>query len=178
MVFQFFILCVVIFFAPLVPPVLSPLGFTMTAVLVAQKANPWIVSLVTIAMGVITSTIIRHIQNYVIRKLNEKEKIEGKNIFVRLINVMNSYSKNQNKINKLSSRRERYTKTRSGKIATFIFAIFCFLPVFPDIVSIRLLYRKIKFPAFILAVIIGKSISHIPIIFAGKSIIDLLRLWI
>jgi hypothetical protein len=40
------------------------------------------------------------------------------------------------------------------------------------------LYKKIRFPYFILAVIIGKSISHIPFIFLWKSILQLLHLQI
>ncbi len=65
---------------------------------------------------------------------------------------------------------------KSGRIITFFFAIFCFLPILPDIIGTRILYKKIKFPYFIVAVIIGKSVTHIPFIFLGKWIAQILHL--
>jgi len=61
---------------------------------------------------------------------------------------------------------------------TFVFAILCYLPILPDIIGTRILYKKIKLPYFIIAVIIGKSITHIPFIFLGKSLAQILNLWI
>jgi len=176
MVLQYFILWIVVFFAPLVPPILSPLGFTLTGILVAQKANPRILSLITVGVATLSAMIIRKLQNHIITKLTLSEKLPGKDIFSRIINSSNSYFKRQQKIAKISIKWEEYIKTKTGRFATFIFAVFCFLPVIPDIISTRLLYKKIKFPYFILAVIIGKSISHIPFIFIGKTIVQLLHI--
>lgn len=174
MVLQFLILWLVIFLAPLLPPILSPLGFAMTGVLVAQKANPRIVSIFTVGMTTVTAIIIRKMQNHIIEKLTIQEKIEGNSLFIRIVNRVNKYFKNQEKIGTISLKREKQLETKTGRIATFLFAIFCYLPILPDIVGTRLLYKKIKFPYFIMAVIIGKSISHIPFIFVGKTIVQLL----
>ena len=160
--------------APLIPPLLSPLGFTLTGILVAQKANPWTLSLITVGVATISAIIIRNLQNHIIKKLTLQEKIEGKNIFVRIVNTTNIYFRNQRQITAIGLRREKYIETKTGRFATFIFAIFCFLPVIPDIIGTRILYKKIKFPYFVLAVIIGKSLSHIPFIFIGKTIVQLL----
>lgn len=173
MTLQFIILWIVIFLAPLLPPILSPLGFTMTGVLVAEQANPWIVSIFTVWMTTVTAMIIRKMQNHIIEKLTIQEKIEGDTLFIKIVNRINKYFKNQERIGKISLKWEKYIETRSGRIATFFFAIFCYLPVLPDIVGTRLLYKKIRFPYFIGAVIIGKSISHIPFIFVWKTIIQL-----
>lgn len=162
--------------APLVPPILSPLGFTLTGVLVVQKANPRILSLITVGVSTLAAIIIWKIQNHIIKRLTLEEKIKGDNIFARMVNKMNSYYKREERIARISLRREKYIETRTGRIATFFFAVFCFLPVIADIISIRILYKKIKFPYFVLAVIIGKSISHIPFIFVGKTIVQLLQI--
>ena len=95
-------------------------------------------------------------------------------MFADIVNKLNAYFKKEQKIASISLRRERYIETRTGKIATFLFAIFCYLPVIPDIISTRLLYRKIKFPYFLIAVIIGKSMSHLPFIFIGKTLVQLI----
>jgi hypothetical protein len=147
------------------PPILSPLGYSLTGVLLAQKANPRILSVITVGVGTITAMIIRTLQNHIIERLTLEEKIKGNNIFARSVNMINSYFRKQEKIAKISLRREKYIETRTGRTATFLFAVFCFLPVLPDIIGTRILYKKIRFPYFILAVIIGKSISHIPFIF-------------
>ncbi|MFA7717311.1 MAG: hypothetical protein WC875_01175 [Candidatus Absconditabacterales bacterium] len=178
MILQLCILGIVVFFAPLMPPILSPLGYSLTGVLLAQKANPRILSVITVGVGTITAMIIRTLQNHIIERLTLEEKIKGNNIFARSVNMINSYFRKQEKIAKISLRREKYIETRTGRTATFLFAVFCFLPVLPDIIGTRILYKKIRFPYFILAVIIGKSISHIPFIFLGKSILQLLHLQI
>ena len=71
---------------------------------------------------------------------------------------------------------EKYLEKRSGRIITFLFAIFCYVPVIPDIIATRILYKKIKFPYFIIAAIIGKGITHIPFIFLGKTVVQLLNI--
>lgn len=124
----------------------------------------------------LTAIIIRKLQNHIIKKLSTQEWIKKNNVFARIVNRLNNYYKNEERITKISLKREKYIESKTGKIATFFFAIFCFLPIIADIISIRILYKKIKFPYFILAVIIGKSIAHIPFIFLGKTIVDLLHI--
>jgi hypothetical protein len=40
-----------------------------------------------------------------------------------------------------------------------------------------LLYKKIKFPSFVGAVIIGKIITFVPFIFLWKDILKVLHIW-
>jgi hypothetical protein len=84
------------------------------------------------------------------------------------------YFNDNSRIAIIWSKRHKYSGTREGKFFTFLFAIFCFLPILPDIVGNRILYNKIKFPYFILAVVIGKTISHAWFIFLWKGILLLL----
>jgi len=81
---------------------------------------------------------------------------------------MHNYFDNHKRFSKISARREAYAATKEGKYTTFLFAIFCFLPVLPDVICIRILYRKISFRSFVAAVIIGKCLTFLPIIFLGK----------
>jgi len=89
---------------------------------------------------------------------------------------MNSYFKKEERIGRLSLKWEKKLEKRSGRIITFFFAIFCYLPILPDIIGTRILYKKIWFIPFIIAAIIGKSITHIPFIFLGKSITEIISL--
>ena len=126
-----------------------------------------------------TDIIIRKMQNFVIARMTiNEDPLKETNIFARIINKMNSYFKKEERIGKLWMRWEKYIEKRSGKIVTFLFAIFCYLPILPDIIGTRMLYKKIKFPYFIIAVIIGKSLTHIPFIILGKSLVQLLGIYI
>lgn len=175
MLAQYILLWIVIYFAAIVPPVLSPLGYSLTGLLVLQNANPRMVLLVVVSIVTLSDITIRFVQNYLIKRWNEYETIENPKWYQRLISKINSYFKKQQNLNRISSKREEYTKTKTGKIATFLFAIFCYLPFIADIISTRLLYKKIKFVPFVIAVIIGKTISHGVFIFVGKSIFQLLH---
>jgi membrane protein YqaA with SNARE-associated domain len=87
---------------------------------------------------------------------------------------MNGYFKKEERIARLWMKWEKQLEKKSGRIITFFFAIFCYLPILPDIIWTRILYKKIKFPYFIIASIIGKWVTHIPFIFLGKTIVELL----
>lgn len=177
MVFQLFLLWIIIIVSPLVPPILVPLSYSMTAAMVVQKIDPWILSIVSVAAAVLADIIIWKMQNFVIPRMTiDEDPLKDRNIFARIINKMNSYFKKEERIGKLSLKWEKQLEKRSGRIITFFFAIFCYLPILPDIIWTRILYKKIKFPYFIIAAIIGKSITHIPFIFLGKTIVQLLHL--
>jgi len=149
----------------------------MTGALILQKASPWILSIITVGVSTLTAMIIRKMQNYIIPKMTmDEDPLKSKHIIARIINKMNSYFKKEEKIGRLSARWEKHLEKKTGRVLTFFFAIFCFLPILPDIIGTRILYKKIKFPYFIIAVIIGKSITHIPFIFLGKSLAQLLHL--
>lgn len=174
MILQLIILWILIVISPLVPPILVPLSYSYTGILLAQQINPRIISIVSVGASTLWVIIIRKLQHHIIMKLTIQEKIKGNNIFVRIINIMNSYFKKQERLARISLKWEQYIERRTGRITTFIFAIFCYIPVIPDIIGTRILYKKIKLPYLIIAVIIGKSTSHIPFIFLGKTLIQLL----
>jgi len=179
MIFQLLILSLVIIVSPLVPPVLVPLSYSMTGALILQQIDPRILSMVSVGAAVVADIIIRKMQNFVIPRMTiNEDPLKDKNIFARIINKMNSYFKKEERIGRLSLKWEKHLEKKSGRIMTFLFAIFLYLPVIPDIIGTRMLYKKIKFPYFIIASIIGKSITHIPFIFLGKSLAQLLHLWI
>lgn len=179
MILQLFLLWIIIILSPLVPPILVPLSYSMTGVLILQNIDPWILSIVSVGAAVVADIIIWKMQNFVIPRITiDKDLLKDKNIFSRAINKMHSYFKKGERIGRLWLKWEKKLEKKSGRIATFLFAIFCYLPIIPDIISTRMLYKKIKIPYFIIAVIIGKSITHIPFIFLGKSLAQLLHLQI
>ena len=172
MILQFIILCVLIFLWPLFPPILIPISYSVTWALLIQDANPITLSILSVATATFSTTLIWLAQNHIIYKLNiiNQKKDEKKFLY-----KINKYFKKPKKIQKISKKRKKYIKTNHGKFATFLFTIVCYLPIIPDIITTRILYKKIKFPYFLLALIIGKSITHIPFIFFWKGILTLIK---
>lgn len=176
MLFQYILLGIVIYFAAIVPPVLSPLGYSLTGVLILQNANPRMVLFVTVFIVTLSDITIRTVQNHLIKKWAGYETLDKQKRFHRLINKINSYFKKESNLSKIGEKWKKHSETKMGKVTTFLFAVFCYLPFLPDIIGTRLLYKKIKFIPFVIAVIIGKTISHGVFIFVGKSIFQLLHL--
>ena len=176
MIVQFIVLGIVFLFSPLLPPLLSPLGYSLIGVLLLQKANPRLLSIIVVGIGTISVILMRVIQNEIIAELVIFRKSNMQDTFHRRINNINNYFRSRKSVERLSLRREKYIENRTWKFATFLFAVFCYLPILPDIIGTRLLYKKIRFPYLVIAVIIGKTISYVPIIFLGKGLFQLLNI--
>lgn len=176
MILQLLLLWIIIVASPLMPPILVPLSYSYTGVLIAQSMNLRILSIVSVWAAVLADIIIWKLQNYIIERMTIYEKVESKDFFSRAINWMNSFFKDSKRIGRISLKREKYLEKRTGRILTFLFAIVCYMPVLPDIIGTRILYKKIKFPYFVLAAIIGKSVTHIPFILLGKTLVQLLHI--
>jgi membrane protein YqaA with SNARE-associated domain len=174
MIFQLLLLAVLILVSPLLPPILVPLSYSFTGALIVQKTNPRVLSIVSVGASTLGAVIIRFIQNHIIRKLTFDENIKGTTLFSRTIKKINNFFKNEEKIAKISLKREKYIETKTGRTMTFLFAVFCYFPILPDIIGTRVLYKKIRFRYFVIAVIIGKSVTHVPFIFVGKTVFQLL----
>lgn len=163
-----------IYISPLIPPVLVPLSYSRTRILLLQKADPLVLSIISVWAATLSTVTIRFLQNHIIEKLTIYDKLDKQDVFSRIVNHMNRYFKNQKRLARIWFKREQYIETRAGKFVTFLFAILCYVPILPDIITTRILYKKIKFKYFLIALIIGKSITHVPFIYAGKTLFQLL----
>ena len=173
MILQLCILWLTIFLSPLVPPILSPLGYSLIGVSLAQQVNPRMLSFIAIGISTLATICIWVLQNYIIENLTIYKEDKDPALFSRIARKINTYFRKQERITKIGLEWHEYLKTRTGRFATFIFAIFCYLPILPDIIGTRILYKKMSFASFIVAVIIGKSITYIPFIFLGKALIQI-----
>ncbi|HRX63681.1 MAG TPA: hypothetical protein P5060_01100 [Candidatus Absconditabacterales bacterium] len=170
MIIQFIILCIIIFLGPILPPLLIPLSYSLTGAMLIQHANPVTLSILSVGTATLSTTLIRFSQNYIMQKIESTNKKGDKNS--ALYKITKRLKKGK-RLQKLSNTLRKYANTKHGKFAMFFITIACYLPIIPDLITTRILYKKIKFPYFLIALIIGKSITHIPFIFLGKGIRNL-----
>lgn len=167
MIAQLIALCFIIFTWPIMPPILIPLSYSLTWVLLVQNADPITLSILSVGSAVLSTTIIWFSQNYIINKVKKiNQKKDTKSLSYK---ITKRFQKTK-RLKKISNKLREYTKTKQWKFAMFFIAIACYLPIIPDIITTRILYKKIKFPYFLIALIIGKSITHVPFIFLWKGL--------
>ncbi|MEI8253450.1 MAG: hypothetical protein WCG25_07030 [bacterium] len=100
MIFQIVILSLVLFFSPLVPPVLSPLAYSMTGILLLQKADPLWLSIITISVVALADVVMWILQDYIIRRINAQKKTDYKKtgIFAWILKKFDYYFNNHSQI--------------------------------------------------------------------------------
>jgi len=119
--------------------------------------NTLLLSMVCVFLAVTIDIVIWTVQDRVIQKLNdfeEKNTNTKKNFLSDFVIRMNVFFKKKTESMKKSINLDQHTETPIGKFFMFIFAVFCFLPVFPDILVIRALRKRISFPNFVIAAVL------------------------
>ena len=141
--------------------------------MLVQKTNPRLLSLIVVIIAVGSTICIRKINNQVLKKIKDIEtKTKKTDIFSRFRRLLKSYFQNEEKLGKENIKK--YYESPRGEAVTFLLTIVGFMPILPDIVVVRLLHNKIKFKPFVIALTIGKIITYVPFIFAGKGILKLI----
>jgi len=141
--------------------------------LLVQQTNPRLLSLIVVIIAVGSTICIRKINNQVLKKIKDIEtKTKKTDIFSRFRRLLKSYFQNEEKLGKENIKK--YYESPRGEAVTFLLTIVGFMPILPDIVVVRLLHNKIKFKPFVIALTIGKIITYVPFIFAGKGILKLI----
>jgi len=175
MVLEFLFLSFIVFIQPLLPPILTPLSYSLVSVLLLQKANPRFITLVVVVIAVGSTTSIRKVNEQVMKKIKQHElKTKKTDIFSRIRRLIKSYFQKEEKAG--NENFKKYYESPRGMVVTFLLTIVWFMPILPDIVVVRLLHGKIKFKPFVIALTIGKIITYVPFIFAGKGILKLIWL--
>jgi membrane protein YqaA with SNARE-associated domain len=93
-----------------------------------------------------------------------KEKRDNKDRISRLENRLAKYLENKKRLSKLNKKITNYLETKNSKRVLFLLTIVAIDSAIPDIVATGIVRRKLPFPLFILAAIIGKSTVYLPVI--------------
>ena len=98
------------------------------------------------------------------RILAFKAKRNNKDRISRLENKFAKYVENRERLNKFNKKITSYLETRNSKRILFLLTIVAIDSAIPDIVAIGIVRKRLPFPLFILAAIIGKCTVYLPII--------------
>ena len=123
----------------------------------------------TVVPAAASSILIRLLYGYMHRKiLKFKAKRNNDDRISRLENRFARYIENRKRLSKLNKRITNYLETRNSKRVLFLLTIVAIDSAIPDIVAIGIVRKKLPFPLFVLAAIIGKCTVYLPVIRAGK----------
>lgn len=174
MLLNHILLSSLVFISPIFPPIFIPFAYTLVGLRLVQWDWPIGLSLSTVIPAAASSILIRILYGYMHKKiLAFKNKRNNKDWISRLENKISIYIENRKRLSKFNNKITNYLETRNSKLVLFLLTIVAIDSAIPDIAVIGIVRKKLPFPLFILAAIIGKSTVYLPVIWAGKWILNL-----
>ncbi|HBB04508.1 TPA: hypothetical protein DCZ39_06565 [Patescibacteria group bacterium] len=107
------------------------------------------------------------------RILAFKEKRDNKDRISRLEKRFAEYVENKKRLSNFNSKIKNYLETRNSTLVLFLLTIVAIDSAIPDIAAIGIVRKKLPFPLFILAALIGKSTVYLPVIWGTKRILNI-----
>lgn len=174
MLLKHIIISLLVIISPIFPPAILPITYTLMGVRLIQWSDPVAMSFATVIPGAISSILIRLLYGYIHRWiLAFKTKRNNKDRISRLEKRLAKYIANKKRLSKMNNKITSYLETRKSKGVVFLLTILAIDSAIPDIVVIGIVRKKLPFFLFILAAIIGKATVYLPVIRAGKWILNL-----
>ncbi|MFA6256257.1 MAG: hypothetical protein WC606_03665 [Candidatus Absconditabacterales bacterium] len=172
MLLKHILLSCLVFVSPIFPPAIIPIAYTLIGVRILQGAGPIALSFSTVIPAAASSIIIRLLYGYMHRWiLTFKAKRDNKDWISRLENRFAKYLENKKNLSKLNNRITNFLETKNSKLVLFLLTIVAIDSAIPDIIAIGIVRKRLPFPLFILAAIIGKSTVYLPVIWGAKRIL-------
>jgi hypothetical protein len=119
----------------------------------------------TVVPAAASSILIWLLYGYVHGKIvSFKTRRNNKDRISRLQKKIARYIENRRRLNKFNKKITNYLETKNSKLVLFLLTIVAIDSAIPDIVAIGIVRKRLPFPLFILAAIIGKSTVYLPVI--------------
>lgn len=174
MLLKHIIISCLVIISPIFPPVIIPITYTLIGIRLLQGAGPIAMSFATVVPAAASSILIRLLYGYMNRRiLAFKEKRDNKDWISRLEHKFAIYIGNRKRLSKLNNKITNYLETKNSKRILFLLTIVAIDSAIPDIIAIGIVRKKLPFPLFILAVIIGKCTVYLPVIWWAKRILNI-----
>ena len=176
MIIQEFLLFFLTFFSPFLPSLVTPFSYPLIGILLLQKANPRILSGLTIGANTLGSIVIWIGRAYLTQAVKRyQEKKQHTDLFSYIVRSRHDYLTHHRNLNHHEQKIQRYLERKGGGIGLFIVSAFVFGSAIPDFIIIPILRKKVNFFYFLSAAIIGKSAVYLPLIFVGKTLLDIIK---
>ncbi len=173
MLLRHLVISALVFISPVFPPVFIPIAYTLIGVRLLQWAGPIAMSLATVIPATISTVLVRLLYGYAHRKiLAFKAKRNNNDRLSRIEKRFAEYVENRKRLNKLNKKITNYLETKNSKLILFLLTIVAIDSAIPDIVAIGIVRKRLPFPLFILATVIGKSTVYLPVIRWAKRILN------
>jgi len=112
-----------------------------------------------------SSILIRLLYGYMHRWiLAFKEKRGNEDRISRLEKRFAKYLENKKRLSKLNKKITNYLETKNSKRVLFLLTIVAIDSAIPDIIAIGIVRKRLPFPLFIIAAVIGKCTVYLPVI--------------
>lgn len=176
MYIQEILLFALVFLSPFFPSLVTPFSYPFIGVMLLEKANPRMLLLIAIGANTLGSIIIRIGRAYLVKEVKKyQEKKQHTDLFSYVVRWRHDYLAHHRKLSHHEERLEHYLEKKGWGIGLFVVSAFVFGSAIPDFVIIPILRKKVNFTYFFIASVIGKAAVYIPLIFIGKSLLDIVK---
>lgn len=174
MLLNHIIISMLVFVSPVFPPAIIPFAYTLIGIRLLQWSWPIGLSFSTVIPAALSSVLIWLLYGYVHKKiLAFKHKRNYNDRISRLEKKFADYIENKKRISKFNKKITNYLHTRNSKVVLFLLTIVAIDSAIPDIVAIGIVRKRLPFPLFIIAAIIGKCTVYLPVIWLWKGLLNL-----
>ena len=174
MLLNHIVISLLVFISPAFPPIFIPIAYTLIGIRLLQWAGPIALSFSTVIPAAVSSILIRLSYGYMHRWiLAFKAKRDNKDWISRLENRFARYIENRKRLSRLNTKITNYLETKNSRRVLFLLTIVAIDSAIPDIIAIGIVRKRLPFPLFIIAAVIGKSTVYLPVIWWAKRILTL-----
>lgn len=174
MLLEHIIISCLVIISPIFPPVIIPITYTLIGIRLLQWAGPIAMSFGTVIPAAASSIIIRLLYWYLHRRiLTFKENRDNKDWISRIENRFAKYIENRKRLSKLNNKITSYLETKNSKLVLFLLTIIAIDSAIPDLVAIGIVRKRLPFPLFVIAAVIGKATVYLPVIWGAKWLLNL-----
>ncbi len=172
MLLKHIIISCLVVISPIFPPAIIPLTYTLMGIRLLQWAGPIAMSFATVIPAALSTIFIRLLYGYFHKKILKFKEARNNNDWIsRLEKRFAKYLENRKKLSKLNNRITDYLETKNSKLVLFLLTIVAIDSAIPDIVAIGIVRKRLPFPLFILAALIGKCTVYLPVIRLWKGLL-------
>lgn len=169
MLLDHLLLSFLVFISPVFPPAIIPFAYALIGVRLVQWDGPTGLSFTTVIPAALSSIVIWLMYWYLHKKIQAfKTKRNNQDFISRMQYKVSTYLEKKKKISKINQKIKNYLATRNSKIALFLVTIFAIDSAIPDVIAIGIVRKKLPFPLFVLAAVLGKATVYLPVIWLGK----------
>jgi len=172
MFLKFLFISILVFVSPVFPPVIIPFSYIVIWWYLLNWIDPILLSIFTVGPATISTIAIWFLYGHINNKISSLKDKKNNNRISKVESKIVNYTKSKKRLDKVNKKIIWFLESKKNVFVFFIITVFAINSAIPDIIVIWVVRKRLKLRMFICATIIWKAIVYLPIIWAGKWLLN------